>query len=58
MFDNLSLLQHINPQITQEKNDRLVEESRKEEIKKMIFDLNVESVCGPDYFTGCFYQRC
>ncbi|KAK6773729.1 hypothetical protein RDI58_028967 [Solanum bulbocastanum] len=29
-----------------------------DEIKKVVFDLNAESSCGPDGFTGSFYQKC
>lgn len=54
----LSLLQYIHPQVEQHENDRLNALPQNEEIRKVVFELNAESSCGLDGFTGHFYQTC
>lgn len=54
MAGDLSLLHFINPQISQEDNALL---NNAEEIKKVVFELNPNSACGPNGLTGCFYQN-
>ncbi|XP_060183220.1 uncharacterized protein LOC132613188 [Lycium barbarum] len=41
-----------------EANHRLEQLPDKEEVRKAVFGLNVESASGPDGFTGQFYQKC
>lgn len=56
--DKMSLLQFIQPYISQEDNDLIIALLDNVKIKKVNFELNVDSACGPDDFTGCFYQTC
>ncbi|XP_049410705.1 uncharacterized protein LOC125873924 [Solanum stenotomum] len=44
----LSLLQYIHPQVEQEENDSLIAIPHEEEIRKVVFELNAQSACGPD----------
>ncbi|XP_015159308.1 uncharacterized protein [Solanum tuberosum] len=39
-------------------NDILTKLPDEAEIKRLVFELNAESSCGPDDFSGCFYQNC
>lgn len=55
---DLSLLMHINPVISQKENDILTKLPDEAEIKRVVFELNAESFCGPNGFSGCFYQNC
>ncbi|XP_055803989.1 uncharacterized protein LOC129873024 [Solanum dulcamara] len=54
----LTLLHHIHPQVTAEENTYLKNMSDAEEIKRVVFELNGDGACGPDGFTGHFYQSC
>lgn len=54
----MSLLQCIQPQISREDNDFIKVIPDEVEIKKVVFELNVDSACGHDGFTICFYQTC
>ncbi|KAH0720223.1 hypothetical protein KY290_005139 [Solanum tuberosum] len=47
----LTLLHHIHPQITADDNALLITTPDAEEIKKLVFELNGDSACGPDGFT-------
>ncbi|XP_049414633.1 uncharacterized protein LOC125877356 [Solanum stenotomum] len=49
---------YIHPQVEQDENDRLNAIPQDEEIRNVVFELNAESACGPDGFTGHFYQTC
>uniref|UniRef100_A0A0V0HJC4 Putative ovule protein n=1 Tax=Solanum chacoense TaxID=4108 RepID=A0A0V0HJC4_SOLCH len=53
--NNLSLLQHIYTWVSDEDNIILNVIPREEEIKRVVFEFNGDSVCGPDGFTGHFY---
>ncbi|KAG5610592.1 hypothetical protein H5410_021873 [Solanum commersonii] len=33
-------------------------QNQKDEITRIVFELNAESSCGPDGFYGCFYHNC
>ncbi|KAG5620558.1 hypothetical protein H5410_005776 [Solanum commersonii] len=55
---DFSLLSHIPMMITKQDNGLLGEISGEEEVKKTIFNLNGDSACGPDGFSGIFYQTC
>lgn len=51
-------MQYINHVISNEENKKLSKLREEAKIKKMVFELNAESSCGPDGFSGCFYQHC
>ncbi|KAG5632630.1 hypothetical protein H5410_004347 [Solanum commersonii] len=56
--DDYAMLDHIPRCITEEENDAMCSLPTNEEVKKVVFELNGSSVCGPDGFTGNFYQDC
>ncbi|XP_060170611.1 uncharacterized protein LOC132601548 [Lycium barbarum] len=52
------LLDVISPKVTQEQNSLLSAMPTLEEVKKVVFALSGDSACGPDGFSGIFYQKC
>ncbi|KAG5599043.1 hypothetical protein H5410_030413 [Solanum commersonii] len=56
--DDLSLLQHVLPHITSTDHESINVMPNAEEVKRVVFELNAESSCGPNGFSGCFYQSC
>ncbi|XP_060177905.1 uncharacterized protein LOC132607846 [Lycium barbarum] len=42
----------------EEDNILLAEQPTMEEVQKAVFELNGDSACGPDGFSGIFYQKC
>ncbi|XP_060177940.1 uncharacterized protein LOC132607880 [Lycium barbarum] len=52
------ILNHIPELITEEDNRLLAEQPTMEEVQKAVFQLNGDSTCGPDGFSGIFYQKC
>ncbi|KAG5611763.1 hypothetical protein H5410_023044 [Solanum commersonii] len=56
--NNFSLLQNIQPLVTTEDNGLFIAIPEETEIKRVVFELNGESACGPDGFTGHFFQVC
>ncbi|XP_015160507.1 uncharacterized protein [Solanum tuberosum] len=44
--------------ITHEENEEMAQLPNEAEIRNVVFELNAESSCGPDGFSGCFYQHC
>ncbi|XP_060181187.1 uncharacterized protein LOC132610801 [Lycium barbarum] len=51
------LLDVIAPKVTQEQNSFLSAMPTLEEVKNVIFALSGDSACGPDGFSGLFYQK-
>ncbi|XP_060178061.1 uncharacterized protein LOC132607994 [Lycium barbarum] len=52
------ILKHVPSMISKEQNEELVANPTKDEVKQAVFGLNSESACGPDGFTGLFFQKC
>ncbi|XP_060182430.1 uncharacterized protein LOC132612110 [Lycium barbarum] len=52
------ILNHIPELIREEDNILLAEQPTMEEVQKVVFELNGDSTCGPDGFSGIFYQKC
>ncbi|XP_060211818.1 uncharacterized protein LOC132639385 [Lycium barbarum] len=50
------LLKHIPTLVTEDQNHTVEMLPNEEEVKEVVFALNGESVCGPDGFTGLFFQ--
>lgn len=50
------MLDYISNLITAKENDHIIRMSKEEEVKKAIFELNGNSVVGPNGFTGLFFQ--
>ncbi|XP_060210556.1 uncharacterized protein LOC132637493 [Lycium barbarum] len=50
------LLKHIPTLVTEDQNHTMEMLPNEEEIKEAVFALNGESACGPDGFTGLFFQ--
>lgn len=44
--------------ITQEDNERISNPSTEEEVKVVVFSLNVDNTSGHDGFSGLFFQKC
>ncbi|WMV41297.1 hypothetical protein MTR67_034682 [Solanum verrucosum] len=53
-----TMLEHIPRIISQEENEEMISLPDKEEVKTVVFKLNGSSACGPDGFTGHFFQSC
>ncbi|XP_060190578.1 uncharacterized protein LOC132619809 [Lycium barbarum] len=52
------LLKHIPTLVTEDQNHTMEMLPNEEEVKEAVFALNGESACGPDGFTGLFFQSC
>ncbi|XP_060210793.1 uncharacterized protein LOC132637772 [Lycium barbarum] len=52
------ILNHIPKLIREEDNMLLAEQPTMEEVQKAVFELNEDSTCGLDGFSGIFYQKC
>ncbi|XP_060210656.1 uncharacterized protein LOC132637608 [Lycium barbarum] len=52
------ILTNIPKLIIEEDNILLAEQPTMEEVQKVVFELNGDSSCGPDGFSGIFYQKC
>ncbi|XP_060200359.1 uncharacterized protein LOC132628609 [Lycium barbarum] len=52
------IFHHIQEQIKEEDNIPLTAQPTMEEVKRALFELNGDSACGPDGFSGIFYQKC
>ncbi|XP_026396983.1 uncharacterized protein LOC113291696 [Papaver somniferum] len=52
------LFEYEHDSITVEESHMLDAVPTKEEIKKVVFGLGVDSAPGPDGFSGCFYRHC
>ncbi|XP_060210739.1 uncharacterized protein LOC132637704 [Lycium barbarum] len=52
------LLKHIPTLVTKDHNHKIEMLPTEEEVKDAVFALNGESACGPDGFTGSFFQSC
>ncbi|XP_059277512.1 uncharacterized protein LOC132031533 [Lycium ferocissimum] len=50
------LLKHIPTLVTEDQNHTMEMLPNEEEVKEAVFALNGESACGPDGFTGLFFQ--
>ncbi|XP_060182388.1 uncharacterized protein LOC132612058 [Lycium barbarum] len=50
------LLKHIPTLVTEDQNHTIEMLPNEEEVKETVFALNGESTCGPDGFTGLFFQ--
>lgn len=55
---NFTNLSHIPKLITDEENEKMIMLPTQEEVKKVVFELNGDSDCGPDGFSGLFFQSC
>lgn len=55
--NDMSLLHHITESVTEEENRIMNKLPTLEEVKQTMMKLNGESACGPDGFTGVFYQK-
>ncbi|KAK6784430.1 hypothetical protein RDI58_017885 [Solanum bulbocastanum] len=52
------MLEHIPKLITEEGNDNMMRVLASNEVREAIFDHNKDNSCGPDGFSGGFYQTC
>ena len=52
------MLEAIPSLITQEDNERISNPSTEEEVKVVVFSLNVDNTSGHDGFSGLFFQKC
>ncbi|XP_060181254.1 uncharacterized protein LOC132610870 [Lycium barbarum] len=52
------ILNHVPEMIKDEDNVLLADQPTMEEVKKAVFELSGDSACGPDGFSGIFYQKC
>ncbi|XP_060183224.1 uncharacterized protein LOC132613196 [Lycium barbarum] len=52
------IFHHIQELIKEEDNILLAAQPTMEEVKRVVFELNGDSACGPDGFSGIFYQKC
>ncbi|XP_059315388.1 uncharacterized protein LOC132065996 [Lycium ferocissimum] len=52
------ILNRIPELIRDEDNMLLAEQPTMEKVQKAVFELNGDSTCGPDGFSGIFYQKC
>ncbi|XP_060195031.1 uncharacterized protein LOC132624242 [Lycium barbarum] len=52
------ILNHILELIREEDNLLLAEQPTMGEVQKAVFELNGDSTCGPDGFSGICYQKC
>ncbi|XP_060210576.1 uncharacterized protein LOC132637514 [Lycium barbarum] len=52
------IFNHIQELIREEDNILLAAQPTMEEVHKAVFELNGDSACGPDGFSGIFYQKC
>lgn len=55
---NFSMLTHIPKLITDEDNEEMIKLPNLDEVKRVVFELNGDSACGPDGFSGLFFQKC
>ncbi|XP_049388501.1 uncharacterized protein LOC125852861 [Solanum stenotomum] len=55
---DFSILQHIPKLISKEQNEEMHKLPSIEEVRNVVFTLNVESAPGPDGFSGKFFQHC
>lgn len=55
---NYSMIDHIPRMINEDQNEEVIKIPNQEEVKKIVFELNGSSACGPDDFTGLFFQYC
>lgn len=53
---NFEMLKYIPKLIDEEENEKMVKLPKLDEVKRVIFDLNGNSACGPDGFIGLFFQ--
>ncbi|XP_059310982.1 uncharacterized protein LOC132062424 [Lycium ferocissimum] len=58
ILSKFGLLKHIPTLVTEEQNHKIEMLPTEKEVKKAVFALNGESACGPDGFTGLFFQSC
>ncbi|XP_060190609.1 uncharacterized protein LOC132619859 [Lycium barbarum] len=56
--EDSTIFNHIQELISGEDNKLLAEQPTMEEVKKAVFELNGDSACGPDGFSGIYYQKC
>ncbi|XP_060211843.1 uncharacterized protein LOC132639414 [Lycium barbarum] len=52
------IFNHIPELIREEDNILLADHPTMEEVQKALFELNGDSACDPDGFSGVFYQKC
>ncbi|XP_059288975.1 uncharacterized protein LOC132042454 [Lycium ferocissimum] len=57
-IEDSPILNHVPEMIKEEDNVLLADQPTMEEVKKAIFELSGDSACGPDGFSGIFYQNC
>ncbi|XP_059310107.1 uncharacterized protein LOC132061280 [Lycium ferocissimum] len=57
-IEDSAILKHVPEMIKVDDNVLLEEQPTMEEVKKAVFELSGDSACGPDGFSGIFYQRC
>ncbi|KAH0672992.1 hypothetical protein KY284_024079 [Solanum tuberosum] len=50
-----SMQKHTPKMITEEENEEMIKLPTQEEIKRVVFELNGESVSGPDDFSDLFF---
>lgn len=55
---NFDILHQLPELVKEDKNDKFCIVPTLEEIRKVVFSLNGGSACGPDGFSGLFYQHC
>ncbi|VFQ60086.1 unnamed protein product [Cuscuta campestris] len=58
LVDDQEILRHIPTLITTENNNSMTLIPEKEEIKKVVWELNPNAVSGPDGYNGVFFRTC
>jgi len=52
------MLRHNPYLVTEQENEKMTKLPNPEEVKKVVFELSSDSACGPDGFSGAFFQTC
>ncbi|KAG5616263.1 hypothetical protein H5410_016087 [Solanum commersonii] len=53
-----NMLDYIPRSISNAENEDMIRPPEKEEVKRVVFELDGNSACGPDGFSGLFFQTC
>lgn len=56
--DNFEMVENIPTLITEADNVEMCKLPNNDEVVEAMFNLKLDSMCGPDGFTGSFFQSC